>query len=348
MVESIPISPSDVASATSKATANGKATLSKHAVFYFPDGTLFVQIASTPTVYNVHRTLLTRHTPVLEPWIGPAQPSVLALDDTPRTHVEILRIPESAGVQPADFDVLLEHLYHDAALVPAPPFPRLAALLRITSPHQLSILPLATQARTHLAALFPGGPTPFAHLHPREHLEDALALAMAYPEAVAPKTKNALLYGVATSTNFDPQSAYDPNPHTAPPDNDTPQDADAVPHPALTPRTLRILHRLLAALVADFTPLLFTVGAASHMECTDILAERWMADVIGPSLVDGGVARPLETLARVSEWDWAGAGVCKECVEKKREEWAEEAGKIWDAVPGWVKEAEDAEEAAAQ
>jgi hypothetical protein len=46
----------------------------------------------------------------------------------------------------------------------------------------------------------------------------------------------------------------------------------------------------------DFTPVLFTVCAASHMACTDIVADRWMTDVITPALADGGVGHPLGTL----------------------------------------------------
>jgi hypothetical protein len=61
-------------------------------------------------------------------------------------------------------------------------------------------------------------------------------------------------------------------------------------------RTLYICHRLLASLIMDFIPVLFTVCAASHMGCTDIVADRWMTDVITPALADGGVGHPLGTL----------------------------------------------------
>jgi hypothetical protein len=97
---------------------------------------------------------------------------------------------------------------------------------------------------------------------------------------------------------------------------------------------------LLASLIADFTPVLFTVGAASHMACTDIVADRWMSDVITPALADGGVGRPLETLARITAWPWNEKGVCDECVESMRAEWSEMANKVWEKVSGWVEEAE--------
>jgi hypothetical protein len=69
---------------------------------------------------------------------------------------------------------------------------------------------------------------------------------------------------------------------------------EGAPHPALSPRTLHICHRLLASLITDFTPVLFTACAASHMTCTDIIADCWMTDVITPALADGGVPRPLK------------------------------------------------------
>ncbi|KAA1478411.1 hypothetical protein DENSPDRAFT_885858 [Dentipellis sp. KUC8613] len=42
---------------------------------------------------------------------------------------------------------------------------------------------------------------------------------------------------------------------------------------------------------------------ATSVHCRCVLADRWMAAVIGPSLVDGSVARLLETLALVRGWD---------------------------------------------
>jgi hypothetical protein len=97
---------------------------------------------------------------------------------------------------------------------------------------------------------------------------------------------------------------------------------------------------LLASLIADFTPVLFTVSAASHMVCTDIIADRWMSDVITPALADGGVGCPLETLARIASLSWKEKGLCDECVECKKAEWGETAKDVWEKVGGWVEEAE--------
>ncbi|KAA1478403.1 hypothetical protein DENSPDRAFT_885855 [Dentipellis sp. KUC8613] len=90
-----------------------------------------------------------------------------------------------------------------SALVTTSPFPRIAALLRVNSPQQLSILSLATQAHTPFATLFPSGPTPFANLHPREHLEDALAVQLLQWHTQRPSQRHTI-------------------------------DPDAAPHPALT------------------------------------------------------------------------------------------------------------------
>ena len=53
-------------------------------------------------------------------------------------------------------------------------------MLRVSSPRQLRLTSIFDLARRDFAALFPGGPTPFVHLHPVEHLEEALELALQY------------------------------------------------------------------------------------------------------------------------------------------------------------------------
>jgi len=247
----------------------------------------------------------------------------------------VIVIPSGMDISIEDFEMLLAHLYHDSLLRPESPFPQLARMLRVSSPRQLSLTSIFELAKRDLAALFPGGPVPFAHLHQVKHLEEALELALQYD--VDSETKKALVYSVSTSTNYDPKNQYDPS---APDSHDDTSGAGA-PHPALSPRTLRICHRLLALLIADFTPVLFTVGAASHMQCTDTLADYWMSDVIAPALADGGVGRPLETLMRIASQPWKERGMCAECVESKKVEWGETAKDIWEKVGGWVEEAEN-------
>jgi len=76
------------------------------------------------------------------------------------------------------------------------------------------------------------------------------------------------------------------------------------------------------------------------MACTDVIADHWMTDVITPALADGGVGRPLETLARIASLSWEEMGVCNECVGSKKVEWSETAQDVWKKVGRWVEEAE--------
>lgn len=110
------------------------------------------------------------------------------------------------------------------------------------------------------------------------------------------------------------------------------------------------------------------------MECTDIVADRWMGRVISPALgtsifvtptytqsppppsspsnslrrrieltinhvvahtADGGVSRPLESLQRMADIDWESEGVCKSCADEMREEWAQERGRVWRGEGRW-------------
>jgi len=207
-------------------------------------------------------------------------------------------------------------------------------------------------ANRDLATLFPGGPVPFTHRHRTEHLEEALELAVQYGvesevlvcssgdmrcilTMTLGQTKKALSYSVATSINFDPRGDYDPSGSEA---HNTSTDNASLSE--LSPRTIRICHRLLASLITDFTPVLFTVGVASHMACTEIIADYWMNDVITPALADSGVGHPLETLARITSLSWGEWGLCDECLESKKVEWSETAKDIWEKVGGWVEEAE--------
>ena len=76
------------------------------------------------------------------------------------------------------------------------------------------------------------------------------------------------------------------------------------------------------------------------MACTDIIADRWMIDVITPALADGGVGCPLETLARMASLSWKERGLCDDCVESKKFEWRETAKGVWENVGSWIEEGE--------
>ncbi|KAI0005948.1 hypothetical protein BJV74DRAFT_984655 [Russula compacta] len=301
--------------------------------FWFDDGTVLVSLV--PSVYKVHKSILDRHSTKFASWfLDATDPAVPALSKVVGDNgTPIIAVPGELGVTIEDFEALLAHLYHDSPSRRESSFHQLSCILRVSSPRQLDLTSIFEFANRDLAALFPGGPIPFAHRHRAEYLEEALELALQY--GVELETKKALLYSVATSTNFDPRGEYDPSGSES---HGT--SSEGAPHPALSPRTLHICHRLLASIIADFTPVLFTICAASHMGCTDAIADRWMVDVISPALADGGVGRPLETLARIASLPWNETGVCNECVESKKAEWDETAKDVWEKVGQWVEEAE--------
>ncbi|KAH9966578.1 hypothetical protein BC827DRAFT_1264543 [Russula dissimulans] len=301
--------------------------------FWFEDGTVLVNLV--PSVYRVHKSILDQHSTKFASWVLDAKdPSALALSKTFGDHgTPIIAIPGELGIRAEDFEALLDRLYHDSPSKPEGSFHQLACVLRVSSPRQLGLASIFESANLDLAALFPGGPVPFTYRHRAEHLEEALELAVRY--GVESETKKALFYSVTTSINFDPRSEYDPSgseAHNASTDDASPSE--------LSPRIIRICHRLLASLVADFTPVLFTICPASHMACTEVIADYWMNDVITPALADSGVGHPLETLARIASLSWGEWGLCGECVESKKVEWSETAKDIWEKVGRWVEEAE--------
>jgi hypothetical protein len=56
--------------------------------------------------------------------------------------------------------------------------PTARLILRVSSPWQLDLPSIFEIANRDLAALFPGSPTHFAHLHHTDHLEEVLELAL--------------------------------------------------------------------------------------------------------------------------------------------------------------------------
>ena len=58
--------------------------------------------------------------------------------------------------------------------------------------------------------------------------------------------------------------------------------------------------------------------------------------VIQPAIENDGVYKPLETLQRIIEIDWAKEGLCSECVQEKRSEWQEEQQIVWSKLDDWL------------
>lgn len=73
-----------------------------HPSYWFDDGSLVLHIQST--AYKLHRSFVTRHSPALQ---------ALTRSSEDGYSVSVLRIPDELGVLSADFERLLEHLYHD-------------------------------------------------------------------------------------------------------------------------------------------------------------------------------------------------------------------------------------------
>lgn len=61
-----------------------------------------------------------------------------------------------------------------------------------------------------------------------------------------------------------------------------------------------------------------------------------MGRVIQPAFSDGGVYKPLETLEKMKQVDWAAEGLCPDCIGEKREEWTNEQKGVWEKVDGWL------------
>ncbi|KAJ7650166.1 hypothetical protein FB45DRAFT_11170 [Roridomyces roridus] len=288
-------------------------TATQHPVFWFEDGSLSIQIEST--IFKIHRTLLNRHSPFLS-----------------TNNDDLLKIDSSRGVSVRDFEILLEHLYHDNPLSPDSPFPRIASVLRVSAPGQLDFPKIHATATRYFINLFPSGPAPF--LHPA-HLEEAFALSTTLNITSVQK---GLLYSLVTSTNFEMEEANEAkvsdSTHQLPVSIDSPSDAHKR---VLSSADAQRCMRLMTHFIDHFTPILFTPPATPHMACTDVFADTWLKFVIQPALADDGVYKPLETLERLKGLDWAGAGLCSTCVVEKNAEWTEEQEVVWRSMDKWIQ-----------
>lgn len=241
----------------------------------------------------------------------------------------VVHVPDDLDVSSADFEALLEHLYHDFPLDPEAPFARVASVLRASSSRQLDFPAIHQLARQRLESLFPTGPQPAFDI---ENPDDALTLAVDYHVYSIQK---ALFYTLATHANLD---------HDEPEEyallgtsaQGAPTNANPLSRFNLSPTLTTRCQVLLDDLIAHFTPILFTVATAGHMACTDVFAEKWMPLVITPALANNGLCHPLETLQTIMDLDWAAEELCEECVREKRAEWRDEQRTVWERMDGWL------------
>ncbi|KAJ7678899.1 hypothetical protein DFH06DRAFT_974245 [Mycena polygramma] len=334
-----------------------KDTSGRHPTFWLDDGSLVLRVEAA--IFKVHRTLLARHSPFIDSInISNNSSDTPAISDSlERAYVEI---DPARKVSALDLEALLQHLYHDMPLSRDSPFPQIASIVRVSSVGQLHFPRIHEIALRYFADLFPSGPVPF--LHP-PHLEAALALATSYNVTSVQK---GLLYSLVTTTNFDTENTdkfegdlssracqpsdrgllsekldvqgnTDPSAEPEP----APHSATADPHCSAHKFTLspldsqRCMH-LMTHFIEHFSPILFTPPATPHMACTDVFADTWMTLVIQPAIDDEGVYKPLETLERIKDVDWAGTGLCSACVLEKKAEWTEEQETIWRLMDQWL------------
>ncbi|KAJ7104065.1 hypothetical protein B0H15DRAFT_5836 [Mycena belliarum] len=335
-----------------------RAESARHSVFWFDDGSLVLQVESV--MFKVHRALLARQSPFLLSISG-QQP----VGDSPNGSTNepgYLEIDNARKVSALDFEVLLEHVYHDIPMSPETRFPRVASIVRVSSPGQLHFPRIHETALRYFAALFPSGPAPFFH---PQYLEEALDLATAFNVASIQK---GLLYSLVTSTNFDTQEVSvcqdaavgDPGLPASPAESilrgrtlvqgntDLWSDSEATAQLAmsdspaaahkyeLSPRDSQRCMSLMTHLIDHFSPILFTPPATPHMACTDVFADTWMNLVIQPAIDDEGVYKPLETLERIKGVDWGDCGLCSACVSEKNAEWTEEQETLWRLMDQWL------------
>ncbi|OJA14272.1 hypothetical protein AZE42_08832 [Rhizopogon vesiculosus] len=292
----------------------------QHPTYWFDDGSIIVRSHNTSheeVYFKLHEGLLRRQSRFVRKM----------LDSETSAASEVL-IPQELGVQVHDLIALLEHLYHDTPLSAEAPFSHVAAILRISSPHQLDLPGVHMSARAYMVAMFPQGPRPFAH--PSSNLEEALALAHSYQ---IPSIRKGIYYSLVTTSEFEPEADI-LDPENSNSTNGSPGSLE--PRHVLPPADVERCRSLMNGIVEHFTPILFTPPATLHMACTDVFADRWMSLVIQPAISNSGVYKPLEMLEQIKQIDWAAEGLCAACVREKREEWTQEQEDVWKKMDLWL------------
>jgi hypothetical protein len=153
-----------------------------------------------------------------------------------------------------------------------------------------------------------------------------------------------LFYSFVTTAHFEDDT------HIVPPSADAAAPPLSPRLSLLAPADLALAHTVQGKLLEAFSPTLFQAPPASHMECTDAIADTWLALVIPCAMAppeDGqderarlsrelDLGRPLETLHALEAVDWEARGVCKACAESRQRECREERQAIWDKLRGWL------------
>ncbi|KAG1839178.1 hypothetical protein C8R48DRAFT_741759 [Suillus tomentosus] len=293
----------------------------QHPTYWFNDGSIVIRsrsMSNKEVCFKLHGSLLRRQSRFVQ----------RMLDSEISADSEVL-IPPELGVQVQDLTALLEHLYHDTPLSAQAPFSHVAAILRVSSPDQLDLPGVHMSARAYFVSMFPQGPQPFAH--PRNHLEEALALAHSYQ---IPSIRKGIYYSLVTTSEFEPEDD-DLDLENSIKSNGLPG-SSSTPRLVLPPTDVKRCRSLMTGIVEHFTPVLFSPPATPHMACTDVFADKWMLLVITPAISDSGVCKPLEMLGQIKQIDWAAEGLCVACVREKTREWTQEQEDVWEKMDSWL------------
>ncbi|TFK65668.1 hypothetical protein BDN72DRAFT_845263 [Pluteus cervinus] len=279
----------------------------RHPIYWFEDGTLVLRVEDV--LFNIHRGFLNGLSSYLKS----------ACEQLPKGKADHLDLDPSRGIASRDVETLLQVIYHDLSLSPQTPFHQLASVLRASSPEQFDIPLFFTQATQSLYKTIPSGPVPnYRH----DNLEEALILATEYQ---LDGIRATLLYAVmiADDVRIEQSSEASPNGAIAPPSK-------------LPTHIEELTTKLMTKTIDLFSPTLFTAPATPHMACTSTFAEHWLRLVIEPGIADQGVYKPLESLERFKNIDWASHGLCPSCVKEKGEEWTEEQNSYWRLLDAWI------------
>ncbi|KAL0574152.1 hypothetical protein V5O48_007815 [Marasmius crinis-equi] len=233
------------------------------------------------------------------------------------SNCKYVLLDSSSGIDARDLLELFDHIYGTSTLSTESNYQRIASILRISSVDQLDIPRLHEEARSSFKSLIPLEPENIATFR-CDWAEDAMALSLHYRLIEVQKP---LLYYLIAHSHLETFPSW--------------VRPDVVAE--ITGRVETIMPRL----IDQFTPIIFTPPPTSHMECTDIVADRWMSLVITPALEDGGTGKPLEVLHAMKGLEWEKEGVCTDCARDKKDEWTEEQRTIWRLLDGWITEAEN-------
>ncbi|KAF8633474.1 hypothetical protein AX15_001434 [Amanita polypyramis BW_CC] len=281
-----------------------------HPVYWFNDGSIILR--AQKRLFRVHHSFLSRLSPFF------AKLKVGSSNDV---------VDLGSEVYATDFEVLLQHLYHDVPLSAASSIDRFASILRVTNSWSLNFPTVHFASKELFVSMFPRDLV--LNYKPANILE-ALALANEYQ--LTPVRK-ALLYSIVAGNEFNFHGLDD---LTTPIDPGAESEIDITPLRNVSEADAKSCTYLMTKLIDYFTPILFTPLTTPHIPCTDVFADTWSPLISQPAIENEGMTKPLETLEQMKNIDWARHGLCASCTSEKRKEWSEEQHMIWKMMDSWL------------